>query len=433
MEPPSKSAKARRLLGSIVVDTRPLRIPAYRRLWASGAVTAIGSQLTAVAVPKQIYDLTGSSGFVGLSGAVALVPLLIFGLWGGAIADTVDRRKLMVFSNMGVAVTSGLLWLQSWMGVGSVWPVLALLAMNQVFFAVNAPARSASIARLVPNELVPPAVALGSTTMQFGAVMGPMAAGALLPVVGLSTLYLIDTVALTLAIVAVLRLPALPPLNGPSRRAGLRDVFDGFRYLGLQKVLLASFLLDIIAMVAGMPRALFPEMAEQTFGDPPGGGAALGWLYAAIPLGALLCGLVSGRLSHLKRHGVGVTVSVCLWGAAIIGFGLSGSLWWGVFFLVVAGAADFGSMVYRGAMLQQAATDEMRGRLQGVFIVVVAGGPRLADLTHGWSGEFAGTAVAASGGGVLVVILTIAAVALIPSFWRYRAPRTGHTGTVSTE
>lgn len=416
----TKSAKARRFLGSIVVDTRPLRIPAYRRLWISGAVTAIGSQLTAVAVPKQIYDLTGSSGFVGLSGGIALVPLLIFGLWGGAVADTVDRRKLMVFSNIGVAVTSGLLWLQAFLDIRSVWPVLALLALNQVFFAINSPARNASIARLVPDELVPPAVALGSTTMQFGAVMGPMAAGALLPVVGLSTLYLVDTVALMLAILAVLRLPSLPPLSGPSRRAGLRDVIDGFRFLGLQKVLLASFLIDIIAMVAGMPRALFPQMAEQTFGDPPGGGIALGWLYAAIPLGALLCGLASGRLSHLKRHGVGVTVSVCLWGAAIIGFGLSGSLWWAVFFLILAGAADFGSMVYRGAMLQQAATDDMRGRLQGVFMVVVAGGPRLADMTHGWSGEMAGTSAATAGGGVLVIILTILAVVLIPSFWRYR-------------
>jgi len=425
----TKTATARRFLGSIMVDTRPLRIPAYRRLWLSGAVTAIGSQLTAVAVPKQIYDLTNSSGYVGLTGAVALLPLLVFGLWGGAIADTVDRRKLMVFSNIGVAATSGALWFQAWAGFASVWLILVLLAMNQVFFAINAPARNASIARLVPAELVPPAVALGSTTMSFGAVMGPMAAGVLLPVLGLSTLYLIDTVALTLAVVAVLRLPSLPPLNGPSRRPGLRDVFEGFRYLSLQKVLLASFLLDIIAMVAGMPRALFPEMAELTFGDPPGGGVALGWLYAAIPLGALLCGLASGRLSRFNRHGVGVTVSVCLWGAAIVGFGLSGSLWLGVSFLVIAGAADFASMVYRGAMLQQAATDEMRGRLQGVFIVVVAGGPRLADATHGWTGEAVGTGFAATAGGMVVILLTIIAVALIPKFWRYRAP----TATIEAE
>jgi MFS family permease len=410
------------VLGSIVVDTRPLKIPAYRRLWVSTAVTAIGSQLTAVAVPKQVFDLTGSSGFVGLTGAVALVPLLFFGLWGGAIADTVDRRRLLLVTNTGVAVTSAALWLQALLRVESVWLVLVLLGVNQAFFAVNMPTRSAIIARLVPVEILPSAIALGATVGQFGAVLGPMAAGALMPVLGLSTLYLLDTVALTVTLVAVWRLPALPPLNGPSRRAGLRDVIDGFRYLASQKILLASFLADIIAMVAGMPRALFPEMAERTFGDPPGGGAALGWLYAAIPVGALVCGLASGWLSRISRHGVGVIIAVCVWGAAMAGFGLSHSLWLATAFLALGGMADFVSMVFRSAILQSATTDEMRGRLQGVFTVVVAGGPRIADVTHGWTAAGVGTAATATGGGLLAIVVVIAAVALIPAFWGYRAP-----------
>jgi MFS family permease len=412
---------ARKVLGSIVVDVRPLRIPAFRRLWISTAVTAIGSQLTAVAVPKQVFDITGSSGFVGLTGAVALVPLLVFGLWGGAIADTVDRRKLLLVSNVGIAIISALLWLQAQLQSQSVWVVLLLLGANQAFFAVNMPTRSAVIARLVPVELLPSAVAIGSTMVQFGAVLGPLLAGALLPVLGLATLYLIDTIALAITLVAVWKLPPLPPLNGPSRRAGLRDVVDGFRYLSTRKILLASFLVDIIAMVAGMPRALFPEMAERTFGDPPGGGAALGWLFAAIPVGALACGLASGWVSRISRQGAAVAVAVCAWGVSIIGFGLSHSLWLAVFFLALGGAADFVSMVYRSAILQEAATDEMRGRLQGVFTVVVAGGPRIADLTHGWTAAGVGTAAAAAGGGVLTVLLTAAAVALLPAFWRYRA------------
>jgi MFS family permease len=410
------------VLGSIVVDTRPLKIPAYRRLWVSTAVTAIGSQLTAVAVPKQVFDLTGSSGFVGLTGAVALVPLLFFGLWGGAIADTVDRRRLLLVTNTGVAVTSAALWLQALLRVESVWLVLVLLGVNQAFFAVNMPTRSAIIARLVPVEILPSAIALGATVGQFGAVLGPMAAGALMPVLGLSTLYLLDTVALTVTLVAVWRLPALPPLNGLSRRAGLRDVIDGFRYLASQKILLASFLADIIAMVSGMPRALFPEMAERTFGDPPGGGAALGWLYAAIPVGALVCGLASGWLSRISRHGVGVIIAVCVWGAAMAGFGLSHSLWLATAFLALGGMADFVSMVFRSAILQSATTDEMRGRLQGVFTVVVAGGPRVADVTHGWTAAGVGTAATATGGGLLAIVVVIAAVALIPAFWGYRAP-----------
>jgi MFS family permease len=413
---------ARKVLGSIVVDTRPLKIPAYRRLWMSTAITAVGSQLTAVAVPKQVFDITGSSAFVGLTGAVALVPLLVFGLWGGAIADTVDRRKLLLVTNTGVAVTSAGLWLQAFIGVNSVLLVLLLLGVNQAFFAVNMPTRSAVIARLVPAELLPAAISLGATVMQFGAVLGPMAAGALMPIVGLSTLYLVDTVMLTVTLYAVWKLPSLPPLSGVVRRAGLRDVIDGFRYLATQKILLASFLLDIIAMVAGMPRALFPEMAERTFGDPHGGGLALGWLYAAIPIGALVCGIASGWLSRISRHGVAVVIAVCAWGVAVVGFGMSHSLWLAVVFMGLAGAADFVSMVFRSSILQSATTDEMRGRLQGVFTVVVAGGPRIADVTHGWASAGVGTAAAASGGGTLVIVFVIVAVVSLPAFWRYRAP-----------
>ncbi|XVS65026.1 MFS transporter [Actinosynnema sp. CA-299493] len=410
----------RRVLGKIAIDTRPLRVVAYRRLWLSTIVTAVGSQLTAVAVPKQVYDLTGSSGWVGVAAGVALVPLLVFGLYGGAIADVVDRRKLLIVTNTGIAVTSVLLWVQAALHVDSVWLVIALLGLQQVFFAANAPARTASVARLVPAEQIPAATALSSTVMMFGGVFGPMAAGALMPVVGLSTLYLVDAVALTLTIWAVWKLPPLPPLSGTSRRAGLRDVVDGFRYLAVQKILLASFLLDIIAMVFGMPRALFPEMAENTFGDPPGGGLALGLLFAAIPLGAMLCGLTSGWTSRVTRHGVGVVLAVVAWGVAMVGFGLSHALWLAVVFLAIGGAADMISMVFRSAILQSAATDEMRGRMQGVFIVVVAGGPRLADLLHGTTGAMIGPGNATALGGVLVVVATGLAVLAIPAIKRYR-------------
>ncbi|AXB45447.1 MFS transporter [Amycolatopsis albispora] len=404
------------------MDTRPLRIPAFRRLWLTTVVTAIGSQLTAVAVPKQVFDLTGSSGYVGLTGAVALVPLLVFGLWGGAIADTVDRRKLLMVTNTGIAVTAALLWAQAFFAVNSVWVVLVLLGVNQAFFAINMPTRSAVVARLVPEELLPPAIALQSTMSQFGAVFGPLAAGALLPVVGLSTLYLFDTVALALTLWAVWKLPAMLPLSGQVRRAGLRDVLDGFRYMATQKVLLASFVVDVIAMVAGMPRALFPEMAERTFGDPPGGGLALGWLYTAIPLGAMLIGLMSGWLTRISRHGVAVVVSIAAWGLCVFAFGLADSLWLAIVFLALAGAADMVSAIYRMAILQAASTDEMRGRMQGALTVVVAGGPRIADLSHGWAAAGVGTAVATSGGGLLVIALLVVAVMLLPAFWRYRAP-----------
>lgn len=416
-----EAGKKRRRLGSVVIDTEPLRVPAFRRLWVGTAVTAIGSQFTTVAVPKQVFDLTGSSGYVGLTGAVAMVPLLIFGLWGGAIADTVDRRKLLLVGNAGIAVVSALLWLQAWLNIGSVWLVLGLLALNQAFFAINLPTRSAIVARLVEPKLLPAATALSGTMNMFGTVFGPMAAGALMPVLGLPVLYLLDTIALVLTMYTVWRLPALPPLSGQVRTAGLRDVLDGFRYMAAQKVLLASFVLDIIAMVAGMPRALFPEMAERTFGDPHGGGMALGWLFAAIPIGSVVCGLFSGWLGRVRRQGVAVVVSICAWGLCVAGFGLSGSLWLAVVFLALGGAADMVSAIYRQAILQAAATDEMRGRMQGAFTVVVAGGPRIADLTHGWTAAGVGTAAAATGGGFLVIVLIVVAIALLPAFWRYRA------------
>jgi len=193
------------------------------------------------------------------------VPLLVFGVWGGAIADTVDRRKLLVVTNLGIAVTSLLLWAQAAAHLNSVWVVLALLALQQGLFAVNQPARSASVARLVSAELMPAANAVYNVVFSFGAVLGPLLAGAFIPILGLSTLYLIDAIGLCLTLWAVWKLPPLPPLSGRTRRAGLADVIEGFRYLGVRKVILASFLLDIIAMVAGMPRALFPEMAQHTF------------------------------------------------------------------------------------------------------------------------------------------------------------------------
>ncbi|MFJ9904581.1 MFS transporter [Streptomyces sp. NPDC101152] len=402
------------------MDTRPLRIPAYRRLWSSTIVTAVGSQLTAVAVPKQIYDITGSSAWVGAASLAGLLPLIVFALWGGAVADTMDRRRLLLITNTGIAVTSLLFWLQAVTGLESVAALMVLLAMQQAFWGLNAPARNASIARLVPEEELPAANALGSTVMQTGQVVGPLLAGVLIPVIGLPELYLIDALALCVTVWAVYRLPSLPPLAGAAvRRAGVRQIAEGFRYISLHRVLLLSFLADIIAMVFGMPRALFPQLASQAYGSY-GEGLALGLLFAAIPIGAVLGGLFSGTFSRARRHGWMVIGAVVTWGLAITGFGLSGDLWVAAAFLAVAGLADMVSMVFRGAILLSAATDEMRGRMQGVFTVVVAGGPRLADVLHGTAGSALGPRAAVAGGGLLVVAVMLALTAAVPALRRYR-------------
>jgi MFS family permease len=409
-----------------LADTRPLRTPAYRRLWSAGIVTVVGAQLTVVAVPTQIYQLTGSSAYVGLTGLFGLVPLVLFGLWGGAIADAVDRRVLLLLTGSGIAASSLILWVAAATGVGGVWLVLSLFAVQSAFLAVNQPTRSAVIPRLLPAEQLPAANALNMTVVQAGAVAGPLLAGVLIPVVGLSTLYLFDAVALLATLWATWRLPPVPPAEpseGRRQRAGFREVVDGFRYLSLHKVLLVSFLIDIVAMGFGMPRVVFPEMAERTFGDPPGGGLALGLLFAAIPIGMVAAGLLSGWLHRVTRQGVAVTVAICVWGIGVALFGLTHSLWLAVVFLAVAGAGDLVSSVFRSSMLQTVATDEMRGRMQGVFIVVVAGGPRIADLWHGPAAAAFGPGPAATAGGVAVVIAALAVVARYPQFWRFRAGR----------
>jgi MFS family permease len=252
--------------------------------------------------------------------------------------------------------------------------------------------------------------------------------GALIPLVGFSWLYLIDTVTLFATLSAVIRLPRLP-VQGALSSPGLEAVIDGFRYLRTQPVLMMSFVVDIIAMVFGMPRALFPEMAHVDFGGPAEGGLAFALLFAAIPAGAVVGGVLSGWVSRVERQGLAVIVAILVWGFAMVGFGVAALLApkapsiflvIAVSMLAIGGAADMISAAFRTAMLQSAASDDVRGRLQGIFIVVVAGGPRVADVLHGATAAVTGAAVAAAGGGVLVVIGTVLAAVAVPAFVRYR-------------
>ncbi|WP_291084654.1 MFS transporter, partial [Dietzia sp. UBA5065] len=282
------------------------------------------------------------------------------------------------------------------------------------------------------------ASALMMTVMQFGAIVGPVTAGILIPVVGLQSLYLLTAVALLATLYAVYRLPP-QPTSGERRSAGLRSVIDGFAYLATRRILLASFLVDVIAMVFGMPRALFPQIATESFGDPASGGSALGLLFAAMSVGAVLGGVFSGWIPRVRRQGLAVLVCVALWGLAMVAFGLvvgaaspDGSAWWlwlALLALAFGGAVDMVSAAFRQAILLDSATDEMRGRLQGVFIVVVAGGPRLGDVAHGVAAASVGTAVAAAGGGVLVVIGVVVAAVAFPAFLRYTVRSAVERGT----
>ncbi|MBZ5735617.1 MFS transporter [Nocardioides sp. TRM66260-LWL] len=424
----------------LVADTRPLRNPHFRRLWLANIVTVIGAQLTVVSVPAQIYADTGSSAYVGLTGLFGLVPLVVFGLYGGALADVVDRRTLLVVTTLGLIGTSTLFWLQAALGSGNVWLLLSLFAVQQAFFAVNQPTRSAVLPRLLEPELLPAANSLSMTVMQAGGIAGPLVAGALIPVLGFSWLYLIDAISLLATLGAVLRLPPLPIEGVAAGAAGLRSVIEGLAYLRTQPVLLMSFVVDLIAMVFGMPRALFPEIAHVDFAGPEQGGLVFALLFAAIPAGAVVGGVLSGWVSRVTRQGVAVIVCILVWGAAIAGFGVAvaladvdggryrtAMLVAAVGLLALGGAADMASAAFRTSMLQSAAEDAVRGRLQGVFIVVVAGGPRISDVVHGAAAVSVGAATAAAGGGVLVIVGTVVAALAVPSFVRYRITRDAAT------
>lgn len=409
----------------MVADLSPLRHTQFRRLWLAGIVTVIGGGLTLFAVPVQIYSLTENSAYVGLTGVFGLVPLVLFGLWGGALADRMDRRTLLIITAVGLAVSSVALWLQAALAIDNVWVVLCLLSVQQGFFAVNSPTRAAAIPRILPLEQLASANALNMTVQQFGFIAGPLLAGVLLKWVDLSTLYLIDAVACCAPIWATFRLHPIPPIGvaRDPRTSGLAEVLDGFRYLAGHKIVLMSFVVDLIAMIFGMPRALFPQIAHESFGDPADGGPVIAMLSAAISVGAVLGGVFSGWLHRVDRQGRAVVICIVIWGAAMAAFGLVAHgrwLWLALLFLAAGGAADMVSAAFRTTILQSVATDDVRGRLQGVFTVVVAGGPRIADVVHGGAAAVVGTAAAAAGGGVLVVIGVIIAALAVPVFVRFR-------------
>ncbi len=416
-------------LRGLLSDTRPLSQPDFRRLWLANIVTVIGAQLTVVAVPAQIFSLTGSSGMVGLTGIFGLVPLVVFGLWGGALADRMDRRRLLEATTGGLIVTTALFWLQAFVGLGNVWVLLGLFALQQACFAVNQPTRTAILPKLLPADQLPAANALNMTVMSFGAIVGPLVGGALIPLVGYQWLYLIDTMTLFATLYAVWRLPALPVGRADGGALGLRSVVEGLRYLMWHRVLLVSFVVDLVAMVFGMPRALFPEAAQASFGGPPEGGMEFALLYAAMPAGAVLGGVFGGWVSRVRWIGRATLAMIAIWGVAVTVLGVAvgvaptaAGVMLAVAFgaLAVGGAADMWSAAFRQTILLANADDSVRGRLQGVFIVVVAGGPRIADVLHGGAAELFGTAWTIVGGGLLVVLGIAACWWAFPDFRRAR-------------
>jgi MFS family permease len=402
----------------IAADVTPLREnPDYRRWWLGYMVSNVGSQLTIVAAQLQVFAISHSSFAVGITGLVTVVPLIVFGLFGGAIADAVDRRKLTLITSTLALTMSTLLVVQAAAGLGRLWVVYLLLGCQAGVFSVDSSARGAMLPRLVRRELLPAANSLGQVSQNAALTLGPLLAGLIVSVSSFFVAYLVDAVSFAAVLYALLRLPPVPP-EGGGQRAGLRSVVEGLRFLGPRKNLLMTFLVDIDAMVFGMPRVLFPALAISAF---HGGSGIAGLLYAAPPIGALIGATTSGWTGHIRRQGRAVLLSIAVWGASIAAFGVTHVLWLALLLLALAGAADMVSAIFRSTILQVATPDSLRGRLQGVFIVVVAGGPRIGDVEAGTVASFAGVEASVISGGLLCLVGLAALAGAFRGFGRYDA------------
>jgi len=410
----------------LLADITPLRVsPEFRRLWWGQGLAGIGGQFTAMAVALEVHDLTHSTLSVGLVGAFALVPLIILGLYGGSWIDKHDRRRVALIASFVMWGATIAIALQAWFHVGSVWVLYGLIAVQSGASAVNGPARNAILPRLIEPRLMPAAQALNSFTWTAAQMVGPLLGAVTVAAFGFQAAYTIDALTFTAALYALFRLPPMHPLSDGdvvAATGGFRSVVDGFKYLATQPNVRMTFLVDLAAMVLANPWALFPAIATDMIG---GGDTTAGWLTAAIAIGATVAMIVSGPLGRVRRQGLVVLWMVIGWGLSIAGFGVvllivgvhypSHTIVWALvaagLFLGLAGAFDSVSSIFRNTILQVATPDAMRGRLQGVFTVVVSGGPNLGRVVAGAGARY--LTAFASPIGVTALIGGLACAAMI--------------------
>ncbi|PPI06097.1 MFS transporter [Rathayibacter sp. AY1B8] len=432
MERVSQTPRAPRR--SHVLDVSPLReSPAFARLWAGNVVSGIGGQMTIVAVGLHIYELTGSTLAVALVGVVALVPTVIAGLYGGMLADAFDRRLVLLLAAVVAwGSTAGIAAL-AWLGAETPLSLYVLTAVNAVATTVIVTIRMTLAPRLLRTELVPAAAALGGIASGVEVTVGPALAGVLVASSGFAITYTIDVVLFLAAFLGIAGLPALVP-EGERQRPGLESLRYGLGFLKGAPNIRMSFLVDIVAMTFGQPRVVFPAAAAVLLG---GGAVTVGALTAAFAVGALISGVFSGRLTGVRRQGLAIGRSIQVYGAFVVAFGavLLGAAFvqhdasapnavliaLAAVALAGAGASDNVSSIFRQTMLQTAVPDNMRGRLQGVFIVVVTGGPRVGDLYTGLLASLALLWLPPLAGGLAIIAILAAVLRLRPGFRGYDA------------
>ena len=410
---PAKPPLYRRILA----DTRPLQeSPAFRRLWAGAALSSIGSRMTSVAVPIQVYALTHSSLAVGMIGLTIAVPLIGLGLLGGSIADAFDRRKLVMGTTTLLAVVSLLFALQALLDLRWLWLLYVFIAVQSCLSAIDQPARRTFIPRLLPPDRIPAATALSFLSFHVSNTIGPLVAGTIIAAAGLQTAYIIDAVSFFFSVLRGSAASCHATSHAGGAPPGLRAVVEGLRFVRRQPVVAMAMLVDLNATIFGMPFALFPALASTHFG---GGAQTVGLLYAAPAIGGVIASGCSGPLSHIHRQGRAVVIAVAIWGAAIASFGATNLLWLGVVLLAVAGAADVVNGVFRTTIIQVNTPDALQGRVNSVGFVVGAGGPHLGDVESGVVASLTSPGFSAVSGGLASVIGVVLLGLLRPAFTRY--------------
>jgi len=408
-------AESPSFLARVAVDVRPLRESrGFRALWLGQSVAYIAWRMMPVLVSVQIYRITGSTLAVGLLAIAQFVPLLTLTIVGGALADSHDRRLLLLGSVAGVALANAAFVLAGVLHVDSAALVFVLTLAAWSSFSLGAGAVRSLTPRLVPLEHLPAAAALQGLYNNLGLVVGPAIAGVLISAVGLTWTYAVVLVGLVVSLAILLGVPPVPPAED-AQRMTFGTVADGFRYVGRQHVVLGFFIIDSVAMIFGMPAALFPAMAQSVFNDP----ASVGYLFAAPAAGAFLASLLSGWVMRVRRQGVAIVAAASTWGIAIAVFGFTSTLWVALALLAGAGAADQVSAVFRSTIALTVTPDHMRGRLGGIEFAQVASTPALGNLEAGVVASLTSLRFSIVSGGILCVVGTLATALAFPVLLRY--------------
>ena len=414
------------------MDLTPLRHRDYRLLFAAQAVSLLGTMITYVALPYQMYRLTGSSLAVGLLGLAELVPLLATAFVGGALADAVDRRRMALATDLGLAAGSTALVLIAASGAASAALLYIVAAWMSAVGGLQRPSLEALVPRIVEKHELPAAAALTMFCGSIGMIAGPAVGGAIIQAVGLPGTYLADVASYAVSLLCLSSIRAVPAPKG-AERPSLRAVREGFRYARSRQELIGTYVVDFVAMVFGMPLALFPALSDRLGGPTVlvDGPSVLGLLCAAPACGALLASFGARWARHFHRHGLAVMVAAAVWGLAIIGFGLCDTLWPALAYLVMAGAADAISGIFRMTMWRQTIPDALRGRLASIEMVSYESGPLLGHLEAGAVAAAFSVRASVIAGGVLCVIGVLACGLCLPRFVRYDAREFSQTQPVS--